>query len=53
MNKKGGRVGIYLSFAKQSGFYLLFSLGPPLWRLYMNPLADLIKVIMKAAKGLR
>lgn len=44
-------MGIYLSFAKRSHFHLLFNLGPPLWRLYINPLADLIKVLLKAAKG--
>lgn len=49
--KKGGGVGVYLSFAKQSGFHLLFNLVPPPWCLYTNPLADLIKVIQKAAKG--
>lgn len=47
----GGRVGIYLSFAQQSGFHSLFNLGPPLWRLYINPLADLIKVILKQPRA--
>lgn len=49
----GGGVFIYLSFAKQSSFRLPSNPPAPLWPLYMSPLADLIKVVLNAAEGLR